>query len=286
MDLRTFARLTRIEHAFMIALAAVIGEIVAANSIPAAGFLAVSCLVPFFICLASFALNDLLDVESDRINKRADRPLVSGEASRPEALASAVLGFLAGNLIAYFISPIAFLIAFAFSLLAILYDAKLKDLPLAGNLYIAATMAIPFIYGAMIVANGVLSSDVLVLSAMAFVIGLGREFMGTARDVKGDREARKASTLPMMIGVSNTLVLASLLYLLAIVISYIPYFSPTSVYAEKLAYALPITLANALFAFAAYKSLTEGERFLRRARNISLLALGIGLLGFLAGAVL
>jgi len=284
MRLNTFARLTRIEHSIMLALATVIGEIVVMGGVPPTNFLILTAMVPFFIGLASFSLNDLLDIGSDRINKRRDRPLVSGDASRNEAFDIAVIGFIIGNALAYLISWEIFLIALAFSLLAIIYNVKLKDFPLAGNVYISTTMAIPFIFGSVAVA-GIISSNIAILSAMAFTVGLARELMKTASDVKGDRIARKAQTLPMVIGIRNTLLLSSLLYVLAIVLSYFPFVSPGP-YEGNLAYAVPIVLADALFAFSAYNSLSGEGKFLRRARNISLLALGIGLLGFLAGILL
>ena len=279
-----FIRLTRIEHAFMLSLAAVIGQIVATGSVPPAGFLLLTSAAPFLIGLASFALNDLLDIDTDRINKRTDRPLVSGEATKGEAFDIVAFGFLAGNLIAFLASWTAFLIAVAFSLLAILYSLKLKDLPLAGNAYIAATMAIPFIYGALAI-SGKLSDDIAVISTMAFFVGLARELMKTAADVEGDRAARKAYTLPMAIGTYNTLLVASALYLLAILISYLPFLSGTT-YTASWPYLILITFANAVFALVIYRSVFEGVNFLRRARNLSLLALGIGLMGFLVGALL
>jgi len=284
MDIDVFIRLTRIEHAVMLSLATIVGLVVATGGIPPTGFLLLTTIAPFLIGLASFALNDLLDIETDRVNKRTDRPLVSGQASKQEAFDIVAFGFIAGNVVAFLASWTAGLIAIVFSILAILYSVKLKDLPLAGNVYIAATMAIPFIYGSMVV-SGHVSDDIAVVSTMAFLVGLARELMKTADDVEGDRAARKAHTLPMAIGVYNTILVSSALYLLAILVSGIPFFSGT-IYRWNWPYAVLILFANAVFALVVYRSLLEGANFLRRARNLSLLALGIGLLGFLAGALL
>jgi geranylgeranylglycerol-phosphate geranylgeranyltransferase len=284
MELGAFARLTRIEHGFMLALAAAIGIIVAQGSVPSLSFLFLAALPPFFIELASFSLNDLLDVKSDRINKRTDRPLVSGDASRNEALDIAVVGFAAGNAIAYLISWPAFAISLVFSLLAIAYNVKLKDLAVLGNFYIALTMAIPFAYGS-IIAAGAITNDAAILASIAFVVGLAREIMKTVQDVEGDRRGRNAKTLPMLIGIHNSLYLASFLYLFAIVLSYFPYASAASAYHNNLAYALPVAITGALLLYVAYGCALRGRLFLKQGRSISLLALGIGLLGFLAGAV-
>ncbi|MDO8339830.1 MAG: UbiA family prenyltransferase [Candidatus Burarchaeum sp.] len=284
MDVEVFFRLTRLEHAVMLSLAAIIGEIVATGAFPPAGFLLLTAAAPFLIGMASFALNDLLDIETDRINKRTDRPLVSGEASKGEAFDIIAFGFIAGNLVALLASWTAFLIAVIFSTFAILYSLKLKDLPLAGNVYIACTLAIPFIYGALVV-SGTVSDDLAVISTMAFLVGLARELMKTADDVEGDKAARKARTLPMVIGPYNTILVASALYVLAIVISYFPFLSGTT-YRWSWPYFILITFANSVFALVIYNSVLHGLKFLRRARNLSLLALGAGLLGFLVGVLL
>jgi 4-hydroxybenzoate polyprenyltransferase len=49
----------------------------------------------------------------------------------------------------------SFLISLVFNFLAVLYNYKLKDLPLIGNIYIALTMGIPFIFGALAISDSV-----------------------------------------------------------------------------------------------------------------------------------
>jgi len=284
MELGAFARLTRIEHGIMLSLAAAIGIIVSLGALPSLQFLLLAMLPPFFIELASFSLNDLLDVKSDRINKRADRPLVSGDATRSEAFDIAVVGFLAGNVVAYAISLDAFAITLAFSLLSIAYSMKLKDIALLGNAYIALTMAIPFAYGS-IIAAGTITGDIAFLASIAFVVGLAREIMKTVQDAEGDRKARHAATLPMLIGSKSSLYLSSLLYIAAIALSCMPFASLQSTYHNNYAYALPILLTDALLLYVAWACISRGVKFLKAGRSISLLALGIGLLGFLAGAI-
>ncbi len=284
MELGAFARLTRIEHGIMLSLAAAIGIIISLGALPSLQFLLLAMLPPFFIELASFSLNDLLDVKSDRINKRADRPLVSGNATRSEAFDIAVVGFLAGNIVAYAISLDAFAITLAFSLLSIAYNLRLKDIALLGNAYIALTMALPFAYGS-IIAAGTITDDIAFLASIAFVVGLAREIMKTVQDMEGDRKARRAATLPMLLGAKSSLRLSSLLYVAAIALSAAPFFSPSGAYYNNYAYALPIALTDALLLYVALGCFSRGAEFLKAGRSISLLALGIGLLGFLAGAI-
>jgi geranylgeranylglycerol-phosphate geranylgeranyltransferase len=284
MQPAAFARLTRMEHGFMLSIAAAVGIIAATGSIPQINFLLLAILPPFFIEISAFALNDYLDVKSDKINKRTDRPLVTGDATKTEAIAITFFGFLLGNLTAYFISPTAFAITLAFTLLSIAYNARLKDIALVGNAYIGLTMAIPFAYGAIIATN-TLTSDIWMLSAIAFTVGLGRELMKTVQDMEGDRQARKANTLPFIIGERASILLACALYLLAIGFSKIPFFGAGGAYAYDLAYGIPILITDLLLLYIVIQSAAKGKSFLRSARKLSLIALGIGLLGFLAGAL-
>lgn len=89
----------------------------------------------------------------------------------------------------------------------------------------------------------------------------------------------------MLLGQRNSLYISSLLYIAAIALSYVPFASPASAYYNNAAYALPIALTGLLLAYVAYGCISRNAGFLRQARSISLAALAIGLLGFLAGAL-
>lgn len=279
-----FARLTRIEHALLLAVAVLTGETVALGRLPEAGIALLSVLPPVFIEMASFAINDFFDVESDRVNKRLDRPLVSGAVSANEALTLSVAAFAAGIASAYFINTVDFAIALAFAALAFAYSYRLKDVALLGNAAIAASMSVPFLFGNLAVAGG-LSSAVLVLAAMAFLAGIAREVVITIRDMEGDAQARKARTLPMVIGVRRSAALASALFVAAIALSAYP-FAFIAAFQNDFAYLAPVLVADAAFAYVALGILrTQENTFLKRCRDVTLLAIALGLLGFFLGAL-
>lgn len=270
--------LTRFEHAIMLVIAVFIGESLALGKIPdftLAIFL--SFLVPMFSEMGSFALNDYLDIESDKINNRTDRPLVRGSISPKFALWFSMITILASLFIAWFINLSAFVISLLFNVLALLYNFKLKDLPLLGNLYIAITMAIPFIFGNFVVVSK-LSSMSLLLATLGFVSGLAREIVKSIQDMKCDTEARKSKTLPLVVGQENSLRIACFLYLVFIPLSILPFltglkFSPYSVFLVAFADAGLLYNIFLLIRFKDYKT----------GRKLSLICLFIGLLGlFLA----
>jgi len=280
MKIEDFLKLTRLEHSIMLAVAVVVGEVIALGGLPRTHILILSILPPVLVGAASFAINDYFDLKSDKINRRRDRPLVKGSIKPGTALLLSFILFLSGIALSLFLNLSSFLLILIFSILACLYSFRLKDIALAGNIYIASTMAVPFLYGSLAVANKT-PDAVLLLSSIAFVSGLGREIMGTARDMLGDKKGRGSKTLPMLIGVRNSLLLSSLLYIIGVALSIVPYLY-IKPYAGNILYIAPTAIADVLLAYIAVFSLKEtSAKFMRTCRNMSLAAMSIALLGFL-----
>lgn len=282
MDLGAFIRLTRTEHAFMLCAAVLIGEVVALGKFPDAAFMLLTFLPPFFIELSAFAINDYFDVGTDRKNKRMDRPIVSGEVTPMQALAISLLCAVIGIGAAGFINMNCFIIALVFGVIAFLYSYKLKDIALVGNAYVAFTMAIPFIFGSLAVSPTP-SPPVILISLIAFFTGLGREIIGTVRDMEGDKAREGAATLPMIIGAQLSLVFASLLYAAAVILSALP-FLMIQEYKGDWNYLFLAGVCDAILLYIAARAPMSSNSFLKEARNLSLVAMGFGLLAFLVGA--
>ena len=161
--LKAVWELTRLEHGVMYGFGVIIGIIVAGGDLYESVLIfGVSLLVPsrtalfgffaaLFIQAGAFALNDYCDLESDIANLRRDRPLVRGELRKEEALIIAILASALGIVCASFLNPLLFSLALISAVLGILYDIKFKEFLAVSNLYIALTMAIPFIFGGLIV---------------------------------------------------------------------------------------------------------------------------------------
>jgi geranylgeranylglycerol-phosphate geranylgeranyltransferase len=284
MNIDACWKLVRLEHSFMLAVAVVVGEVLTLRTVPPYGILLLSILPPMLVGAASFSINDYFDLKSDMINKRKDRPLVSGKIKPRNALLLSLVLFVLGVILSALLNLNCFLLTLIFALLAYLYSFKLKDIAVIGNAYIALTMAVPFVYGSLAVVNDVPAS-VLLLSSIAFVSGLAREIMITTRDVIGDKAGRGSKTVPMLIGVRNSLYLSSLLYLAGIALSAIPYLY-IDTYKGNPLYLVPVIIADAMLAYIALYLIKEtSKEFLKFGRNLSLLAMFIALLGFL-GALL
>lgn len=276
--LKEFLKLTRFEHAIMLAIAVFISEIIVLNSIPVfTTAILLSILVPVFSEMGAFSLNDYLDMKTDKLNNRMERPLIKGTISPRFALYFGWLSMLFSVILAFYININAFAIAVIFNILAILYNYELKDLPLLGNAYIGLTMSIPFIFGNFVISEN-LNSMVLLLAMLAFFAGFGREIVKSVQDMEGDKKARKSKTFPLIFGKKPALILASVSYLLFLIL--------TIYLGTILSNIISLILLAVIILFFLWKiiELVKGKddkKFLEISRKYSLLALLLGLIAVL-----
>jgi len=278
--------LVRFEHAIMLAVAVGVGQILALGNLPQnLALLAAAVLVPIFNEFASFAHNDLLDIESDRKNRKLDRPLVSGKISREAAWATVAIGYIASNLIAYSINQTAFAISVIFTVLSVAYNMKLKDMALVGNAYIAASMAVPFYFGAAsVLASEPAPETIIWLCELAFAAGLGREIAKTIQDEKGDRNARGSASIAVVLGKKTSAIISAACYFMVLPLSY--FIFQAGIRQTVFAVGL-VVAADVAFAYLAFGILSkyDNPKFLKFAQKASLGALACGLAGIVLGVI-
>jgi len=279
MHLKAFFRLTRIEHSLFLALAVLVGEIVVTKEI-ALWPTIFGVLSVFFIGLGSFALNDFMDYPTDKKNKRKDRPIVNGTISAWAAMVTAKVSFPLGVLFALLVNMNCFWIAVVFSVLAIAYSYTLKKLLLLGNMFIAFSMAVPLIFGSYIVSDQI-SASIQVLASIAFLMGLGREIIKSIQDMVGDKKYGRW-TLPIALGKTVSKYFAVLYILIAVAMSPIPFLLLPKFQGNWL-YMGPVIVTDLILLWTVWSMVRLKE--LERVRKLTLLALGIGLVGFLLGAL-
>jgi geranylgeranylglycerol-phosphate geranylgeranyltransferase len=275
-------QLTRLEHGLMFGLGVIIGIAIADLSSLTLHSAFFGALTAILIEAGTFALNDYFDVEVDRVNKRLDRPLVRGDLTPSTALAIALLLTPLGVLASFFLNWLCFSIALVSALFGVLYDVKLKETGLLGNIYIAYSMGIPFIFGGAI--TGKLPLILYLFASIAFLTGLGREIMKGAMDIEGDK-LRRVKSIARLFGEIKAVQISSAFYSIAIALSLIPYLCPldTSYYWNEF-YLFFIALSNLLFGYVSF-NLLQKHTAVKKMRGITLLAILLGLIGFLAGAL-
>lgn len=281
VNFKVFWRLTRFEHSILTMLGVVVGALLSSQSFAqlqlSEFYLFLMGLGPAFVTAGAFALNDYFGFETDRANKRFDRPIVSGEVKLGEARLIAFALLIFGVFVSIPFGAAAFFISLIFALVCLVYDLFLKKLPFVGNAFVALTMAVPFVYGA-VVSVGFLNGLVVVISLIAFLVGIGREILNTTRDVIGD-EVIGAVTLPMLIGEKNAIRTASVFILSGVAFSIAPF-----IWTKSVVYVLIVSIANVLLVWSvviANRPLHSVEN-LKKVRNYTLIALAVGLIAFLS----
>ncbi|MFH2036602.1 MAG: UbiA family prenyltransferase, partial [Candidatus Zixiibacteriota bacterium] len=95
------------------------------------------------VCGAGNALNDFVDIESDKIN-HPERPFPKGELPLYYAVLVMIIFTLAALGLAFFVSLKFAGIVVIISLLLAAYNFKLKNMPVYGNLVIAFLSGLTF----------------------------------------------------------------------------------------------------------------------------------------------
>ena len=286
--IRAIWELMRLEHGVMIALAILIGAYIAQKDLPSIDKFVFTFFTALFLEASTFALNDYFDYEIDKKNKRVDRPLVRGDVLPKTALLLFFVFFPLGILSSYFVNLTCFLIALITAIFAVFYDVVLKKVKLLGNFFIAYVMAIPFVFGgAAVVSSSTLtlniSPPIFIIALIAFLAGSGREIMKDVMDFEGDKELGVKS-FPRYLGVRKSNMLAAVFYIAAVALSLVPFFMVQYTYFYlNYYYLVVIFVTDTMLLSTSIQLLVKKQVNLGYHRKFSLMAIFIGLLGFLIG---
>ncbi len=235
-----------------------------------------ACLVAALITGGANAINDVYDLEIDRINKPG-RPLPSGRVNSLQGFLYGscllVLGMVASSLLG--LSGV--IIALVASFLLVVYSAWLKRSLLLGNLTVALVSALAFLYGGIAVRQ---VSQALVPAVFAFLFHLGREILKDAQDEEGDK-IFAARTLPVVIGVPGALRWMSLVFGLLILATVFPYLVGLYSLAYLMVAILGVDLPLVYVIFSSQRNLSHGH--LGRMSLLLKVAMGLGLVALLLG---
>ncbi len=281
MDLRASISIVRPINCAMIGFAVVIGYFVSKPAAIAAGAIALGFVTGFAICAFSMVVNDYYDIEVDRVNQPT-RPLPSGAVSKGGAVGIGVAALVVGFAAAVLLQDVgAVLIVALYAFLAWLYDFRAKKYGVSGNLIVASSLAIPFVYGGVISGGKVLDSLLLFMASTSFLAGVGREVVKAMADVPGDQK-RGVRSYASVHGLRAASVLGALFFLAAVVTSLLP----LTVISVNAFYKFGVVLPDAAFVYLAYRILghpdVKGALSVKRSALMGML---IGLIVFIGGAL-
>ena len=281
MDAGGAFKLVRPINCAMIGFAVIVGAFVSRPPAIPAPQLALGFLTGFFICAYSMVVNDVYDADVDRVN-RPQRPIPSGRVSMQDANRLSVAALAAGlGCSVLSLNPLAVSLAFAYAFLSWLYNSRAKKTGLAGNVIVASSLAIPFIYGGAVVGGAVVGSLLLMMALTAFFSGVGREVVKAMADVDGDAK-RNINSVARSRGLAFASWVGAIFFILAVLTSWVPLLTGLA----NEVYAVGVVVPDALFAYLAaaivYKHVPSNAL---RVKNIALAGMTIGLLVFIGGAL-
>ncbi len=217
--IKAYIQLTRPVNLLIAFLSIFMGGFVTGSVHPLLKLLLAS-LSGTLIAAGANAVNDVYDLDIDRINKPY-RPLPSGRVQKQSAAVFSTVLFMLGIAAGACIHPTGLMIALMSSVWLFLYSARLKRTVLWGNFSVAFISGLAFIYGGLAIGRW---KQALVVGIFAFFYHFAREIIKDLEDVEGDR-ADGVVTLPIRHGVRTALFWASGLLALLIGLTFIPYFT-------------------------------------------------------------
>jgi geranylgeranylglycerol-phosphate geranylgeranyltransferase len=210
--------ITRPANALVSGVTAIIAYLIATGTVIPSTLLLF--IIVTLITAAGNVINDYFDADIDRIN-RPERPIPSGTVSPMAARCFAVTLFLAAILVALFTPLLCIAIAVFNSVILVLYAARLKSMPVIGNVAVAFLAASIFLFGGAFAGWDALVL-MIPLATITFLATMVREILKDAEDVEGDA-AGGADTLPIRIGIRATSRVALGFALVAVAASVVPY---------------------------------------------------------------
>jgi 4-hydroxybenzoate polyprenyltransferase len=175
-------------------------------------------LATITIAAAGYIINDIYDVEADKINK-PNKVIINKKISKKQGYSYYYIlngiGLLAGLYVAYRIDKLSFIAIFIITALLLkVYNSDFKKRPLVGNIIVSLLVSLSIlIVGVFDVIPAITNENVVeqyrafrVLidySVFAFMFMFLREIVKDIEDVNGDKKL-KMKTLPILLGRRRT----------------------------------------------------------------------------------
>ena len=217
-DLTAYFILTRPLNILLGALSIFLGALLSGGDLQPMLNVVLACCSGALIMSAGNVINDCFDIEIDRVNKPF-RPIPAGKVSQASARYFAIILFVFGAFLSIFINWSTFVLAVVISFGLFYYSYRLKRTVLVGNLAVSFFSALALIYGSLSIDAW---QGALIPASFAFLFHLGREVIKDIEDREADSSVL-AATLPVTFGVRTAQIVASIVFGLLIILTFIPY---------------------------------------------------------------
>lgn len=172
-----------------------------------------------FATAAGNVINDIFDVEIDKIN-RPDRILPKGDLTLRQAVYIYIILNSCAVLTAMFLNTFAFLIVLVSIIIIFLYSYELKKVPLLGNIVVAGLTGLVFLFGGTAVGN---IMPAFLPAIFAFCLNFVREIVKDMQDMKGDKQ-NNVITFPQKYGLQRAVKVVFVGTLALIILTFVPFF--------------------------------------------------------------
>lgn len=218
--LRACGELIRPDLAFGAGFFLVAGQVLALGTLPPAGMALAGFVMLFFISGSANVANDYFDRDVDRVNMPG-RPLVSGRISARGLWALFAACSAVGLAAAAFFGLPVLILALVLWAVSLLYNMKLKEYGIAGNLVVAFCVGMTVVTGG--ITAGMINGLVLSFGALAFLFDLAEEIAADAMDVSGD-QMRPSRSLAKTRGRNFALRASGAVFAVFFVLTLLPFF--------------------------------------------------------------
>lgn len=238
--------LFRFELPFTAGVCVVLGQLLALGKFPTAKGMFLGFLSVFFISAAALIVNDIFDIETDKINA-PERPLPAGSVTKQEAIILSIVVTSLGLITAYLIDLRVLWVACLVWVVGFLYNWRFKKTGIWGNLMVSFSVGMTFIFGGIAVGRP-FEKIVWLFGILALLINLGEEIAADAMDMEGDRKTGSHS-LPVILGREYALKISAVVFLLVIFSSILPFLFGWM----EWVYAVPFFLMDAVIFYSTVK---------------------------------
>ncbi len=183
----------------------------------------------FFLAGSGMVINDIYDIEIDKIN-RPTRPIPRGAISLRQARLLYTLYFLAGislsiiNSIIFNLGMLNIIIAILFGFIGWIYAKWGKKSGFLGNVIVSISFSIGMLYGA-ILNNSVIPNYIYFFFLTSFSLLLSREIIKGCEDIEGDK-IEGVRTLAIRLGIKKSTYFSIIFSWTAIIFFILPVITP------------------------------------------------------------
>lgn len=275
MHVGPYVRLVRPVNSVMVGLAVLVGAYLAEPDLSlwntwkmVFGFVTGFTLTGF-----SMVLNDYFDRNIDAVNEPS-RPIPSGVVKPSEALVYATLLSVVGLTASAITGLDCLMLAAISAFFSICYTSYGKKLGLIGNMMVSGCVAIPFLYGGLLVGGSRLSN--ILAASTAFLSNTGREVTKGIVDIEGDKRFG-VKTVAVKYGCYRAATIAATFYMLAVLLTPIPLITGDA----TPGYFVTVTATDLGFLYSSIHLLKNPSRpGAKRVKNQVVIWMLLGLLAF------